>query len=71
MPAPQPGRSRLRGLPCGRRSLGALPTEAQVDKIVADVGGPDARISFNDFSPIFKDVQKSKPPGSAADYVEG
>jgi len=53
------------------RSLGQNPSEASVKKIQGELGGVDNRITFEDFLPILKNGEGSKPSGSQAQFVDG
>merc|ERR1740128_207888 len=54
------------------RSMGQNPTEAEVKKCSYQYqSDPDARISFEQFLPIFTTISKNKDRSSVEDFVEG
>eukprot|EP00041_Stephanoeca_diplocostata_P013001 m.221195 g.221195 ORF g.221195 m.221195 type:complete len:141 (-) comp19182_c0_seq1:4187-4609(-) len=53
------------------RSLGLNPTQAKVDSVIAELGGGEQRITYDQFVPIFNDSKSDNPKGSEADFVEG
>ncbi|XP_048577086.1 myosin-2 essential light chain isoform X2 [Nematostella vectensis] len=57
---------------CLLRSLGLNPTGAEVKKIEKDVDPKGiARVSFEEFLPIYTSAYQKKQTGSADEFVEG
>jgi len=53
------------------RALGQNPTEAEIRRCCAHWTSADARISFEDFLPIYQSVAKARDDHSLEEFVEG
>jgi len=53
------------------RALGQNPTEADIKKCCANWHHDDARISFEEFLPIYQTIIKNKEDHSLEEFVEG
>jgi len=53
------------------RALGQNPTEAEIKKCCSHWANNEARITFEDFLPIYQSVNKNKEQHSLEEFVEG